>query len=223
MDARPPATRRVRDASRTRRKILLEGQRQFADRGYRATTVQRVADAAGVSPNLITRYFGGKDGLFLAATQTGLHLDRVLGGPRATLGRRLAESMVSRWDDVSADDPLLVLLRAAGDRPGAATALAEFLDHESLRPLAAQLRGYGLSEPEAIERAAAIEAFVIGVVTRRRILGGDLGDRETLTSWLAASIQRLAGDDQGTSPAIRGAHGDTAPAQHPEQHRPTIS
>ena len=35
-----------------------------------------MADAAGVSPNLITRYFGGKDGLFLAATRVEIPVEQ---------------------------------------------------------------------------------------------------------------------------------------------------
>lgn len=53
----------VRDAAATRQRILEHAQRQFARHGYAGVAVKGVADAAGVSPNLVTRYFGGKDGL----------------------------------------------------------------------------------------------------------------------------------------------------------------
>jgi len=191
-DSSVVAAPRARNSARTRERILLEGRRQFASRGYNATTARTVADAAEVSPNLITRYFGGKEGLFLAATQTSLNLDRVLAGPRATIGARLAESMVSRWTSVDAD-PLLILQRVAGDRPEAADALARFLDRESLEPMVRQLCRYGLSRTEATDRAAGIEALVMGVVTRRRVLAPSIGDLDTLRDWLAVSIQRLVG------------------------------
>jgi len=183
--------RRVRDAAGTKDRIVTEGRRQFAAGGYHGTTVKAVADAAGVSPNLITRYFGGKEGLFLAVTQVGLHLDRVLPGPRESLGSRLAQSMVSRWNDVQAADPLLVLQRSASDHPSAAAALVAFLDRESRGPLVLQLRAYGLSVDEANQRAAAVEALVMGVVTRRRVLSADSCNHADLEAWLAQSIQRL--------------------------------
>jgi hypothetical protein len=41
-------------------------------------------------------------------------------------------------------------------------------------------------------RAAAIDAFVLGVPTRRRVLRSDLADAGQLQEWLATSIQRLA-------------------------------
>lgn len=187
-DLPPP---RPRNAEATRQLILDQARRLFAQHGYRATAVKAVADAAGVSPNLITRYFGGKDGLFLAATRTGLQLGPVFDGARESLGARLAESIVRRWSGVDGDDPLLVLQRASGEKPEAAEALACFLDAQSLDPLVACLRGYGLGDTEARERAAAVDAFVLGVSTRRRVLRQDLGDPRELRDWLAATIQRL--------------------------------
>lgn len=182
---------RPRNAQATRQTILEQARRLFAQNGYAATTVKAVAQAAAVSPNLITRYFGGKEGLFLAATQTELRLDPVFSGPRESLGARLAASIVRRWSGMDGEDPLLVLQRAAGERPQAAEALAHFLDEQSLEPLVRCLHGYGLSQAEARSRAAAIDVFVLGVSTRRRVLRDDLSDPDTLRPWLATTIQRL--------------------------------
>jgi AcrR family transcriptional regulator len=186
-------TSRERNATLTRQSILDQARRQFANLGYRATTVKGVADAAGVSPNLITRYFGGKEGLFLAAAQVEIAADPVFAGKLASLGARLAASIMQRWSGQQGEDPLLVLQRAAGERPEAAEALAGFLDAQSLEPLRRYLRDCGLADEEADARAAAIDAFVLGVSTRRRVLRSDLGDRSELQEWLATSIQRLAG------------------------------
>jgi AcrR family transcriptional regulator len=185
----PP--RRPRNAEATRQAILDHARRFFAQNGYGATTVKAVADAAAVSPNLITRYFGGKEGLFLASARTGLELDPVFSGPRESLGSRLAESIVRRWSGIDGEDPLLVLQRASGERPEAAEALARFLDAQSLEPLIRCLRGYGFSDAESRARASAIDAFVLGVSTRRRVLRRDLGDLGALQAWLGPTIQRL--------------------------------
>jgi AcrR family transcriptional regulator len=193
-EAEVPAPPRPRNAEATRQAILGHARRLFAQHGYGATTVKTVALAAGVSPNLITRYFGGKEGLFLASTRTGLQLEPVFSGPREALGARLAESIVRRWSGIDGEDPLLVLQRASGERPEAAEALARFLDAQSLEPLVRCLRGYGLSEAESHARASAIDAFVLGVSTRRRVLRSDLGDPGDLQGWLAATIQRLVDD-----------------------------
>ncbi len=183
---------RVRDAAATKRRILEHARRQFAQHGYTAATVKGVADAAGVSPNLITRYFGGKEGLFLAATRVEIPVSGSFDGDRSTLGARLAASIVARWSGPPGEDPLLVLQRASGERPEAAEALAAFLDANSLEPLYRYLRDSGLDDADARGRAAAIDAFVLGVSTRRRVLRRDIGDPADLQAWLAATIQRLA-------------------------------
>ncbi|WP_329063109.1 TetR/AcrR family transcriptional regulator [Amycolatopsis sp. NBC_01480] len=181
-----------RNAAATQQRILEQARRQFAQHGYRAITVKGVADAAGVSPNLITRYFGGKEGLFLAATQVEIPVADSFDGERAELGARLAASIVRRWSGAPGEDPLLALQRASGERPEAAEALAVFLDTNSLDPLHRYLRASGLDDAEARRRAAAIDAFVLGVSTRRRVLRAELGDPDDLQAWLAATIQRLA-------------------------------
>jgi AcrR family transcriptional regulator len=180
-----------RNPSATRQRILEHARRLFAQHGFAAVTVKGVADAAGFSPNLITRYFGGKDGLFLAATQVEIPVTGSFEGDRATMGARLAASIVQRWFGAAGEDPLLVLQRASGERPQAAEALAAFLDTNSLEPLHRYLRDTGLDDSEARSRAAAIDAFVLGVSTRRRVLRSDPGDPAELQAWLSTTIQRL--------------------------------
>lgn len=182
----------LRNAAATRQRILGHARRLFAQHGYAAVTVKDVADAAGVSPNLITRYFGGKEGLFLAATRVEIPVSDSFDGDRSELGSRLAASIVQRWFGAPGEDPLLVLQRASGERPEAAEALAVFLDTNSLKPLYHYLRNSGLDEANASSRAAAIDAFVLGVSTRRRILRSELGDPAHLQAWLSTTIQRLA-------------------------------
>ncbi|WP_460520949.1 TetR/AcrR family transcriptional regulator [Humibacter antri] len=185
------ATSRPRDAERTREHILASARREFARVGFARATVRAIATSAGVSPNLVTRYFGGKDGLFVAATEVRLRLDDVFDGDRASLGRRLAESMVARWTTVEGDDPLLVLLRASGEREEAARTLSEFLDRESMEPFREQLLSYGLTPDDAAARAKAVDAFALGVSARYRVLRDALGDTDALTEWIAVTVQRL--------------------------------
>ncbi|WP_055587826.1 TetR/AcrR family transcriptional regulator [Streptacidiphilus griseoplanus] len=185
------ATAQPKDASRTRERLLVAARREFARVGFARTTVRAIATAADVSPNLITRYFGGKDGLFVAATEVHLTLDRLFDGPRDSLGRRMAEGIVDRWTTMEGEDPLLVLLRAAGERGEAAEALSTFLDQESLQPLRRQLLRYGMTDDEATARAQAVDIFVLGISARLRVLRDDLGDSEALKGWIAVTIQRL--------------------------------
>jgi AcrR family transcriptional regulator len=180
-----------RDAAATRDRLLEHARRMFAQHGYAAITVKGVADAAGVSPNLVTRYFGGKEGLLLAASRMEVPIVDSFDGDLAGLGGRVAASIVERWAGPSGTDPLLVLLRAAGERPEAAAALSEFLETHADAPLQRHLRACGFTEAEARRRAEAVDSFVLGVAVRRRMLRPDLGDVDEFRSWLGSTIQRI--------------------------------
>lgn len=189
----PASTVRARDAQATRARILAAAQTLFARGGYRSTTVRSIADLAEVSPNLITRYFGGKDGLFLAASRPEVATGDVLEGPLSGFGHRLARSILARWDDQTAEDPLLALLRAAGERPEAAEQLARFLDEDSVARVERYLRGAGLTPADARAGAVAVDALVLGVTTRMRVLPPGEGGREELARWLGGALQRIVG------------------------------
>jgi AcrR family transcriptional regulator len=56
--------------TRTRRQILKRGLRLFAERGYAATAVQDIVDAAGVTKPTLYYYFGSKAGLYQALVES---------------------------------------------------------------------------------------------------------------------------------------------------------
>ncbi|HET9070926.1 MAG TPA: TetR family transcriptional regulator [Acidimicrobiales bacterium] len=184
-----------RDAERTRDRILDAARAAFARHGYDGTTVRTVAADAGVAPNLITRYFGGKPGLFRAATAAELGVAAVLPGPVEGLGARLAANVVRRWEGVEPEDPLLMRLRSAGSSDTAARELGEFFQRQACNPLAAHLEGVlGCSRPDAEDRVAAVGALIMGLVTSRYLMRiGPLFAAEppALEAWLAERIQRL--------------------------------
>ncbi len=180
-----------RDAAQTRARILAAARHEFTRSGYGAATVRAIAARAAVAPNLITRYFGGKQGLFTAAADVHLDVPAMFDGPRDTLGARVAAAVVGRWTGLTDDDPLLALMRAAGEHPAAAVALSEFLDRESLAPLRDHLERDGLDPQDAAARARAVDVFLVGVTARLRMIDGDLGDPEQLREWIATTVQRL--------------------------------
>ena len=62
-------TRRRHDAQASRAALLEAAGALFDERGYDATTVRDIGERAAVDPALIARYFGGKEGLYLATLQ----------------------------------------------------------------------------------------------------------------------------------------------------------
>lgn len=82
---------------RAREAVADAGMRLFVERGFDATTVDEIAEAAGVSPRTVFRYFGTKDEIVFAADAA--HLTRFLEIVERRTGGRphlrlLAEAMV---------------------------------------------------------------------------------------------------------------------------------
>jgi AcrR family transcriptional regulator len=183
------AEQRPRDAATTRDRILSAARRHFATAGYDRSTVRAIAADAGVSANLITRYFGGKRGLFRSATDADLHLADHLRGPLADLGLRIATEVVGRWEGEPGDDPLVTMMRAAMSDPSDALYMAEFFRQQAFVPLASHLAGQ-----DSGERAAAVGAFIMGVVVQRYILrAGPSAEASAadVTAWMADVLQLL--------------------------------
>lgn len=66
---RAPAERQ-RDPERTKVQLLEAAKAEFGAKGYAAARVSEIAARAGVNKQLISYYFGGKEGLYNALTAT---------------------------------------------------------------------------------------------------------------------------------------------------------
>ncbi len=63
----PRRRRRRNDAQASRAALVTAAAELFDARGYEGATIRDIGDRAGVDTALIARYFGGKEGLYLAA------------------------------------------------------------------------------------------------------------------------------------------------------------
>lgn len=61
---------RQRDPARTKAQLLEAAKAEFGAKGYAAARVSEIAAKAGVNKQLISYYFGGKEGLYNALTAT---------------------------------------------------------------------------------------------------------------------------------------------------------
>lgn len=141
-------------AGRTRTAIIAAARAQFTETGYDGTGLRAIASRAGVNVALISRYFGSKDGLFLAAIGPHLGLGLILHGPMATFGVRAASVMEMKV--ARRFDPMLALLRAAGS-PACGPALSSAVRAQVIAPLAARLDG-----DNTHQRAMLIFAMLAG-------------------------------------------------------------
>lgn len=193
--AETPA-RRGRDAARTREHIVAAARRVFSDQGYEAATVRQIATEAGVSANLITRYFGGKGGLFQAASAIDLGVVEAVDGPFELLGARIAATVLTRYETGPTADPLQMLARSAGTPSGAG--LGGYFAEQAARPLVTTLTArFGGDGQRAADRVAAAGALILGVVMSRYVLHeGPLAhtDETSLEHWLSHHLQQLFDD-----------------------------
>jgi AcrR family transcriptional regulator len=66
----PSPNLRERKKAKTRLSIRQEAFRLFDERGYSNTTIDQIAEAAGVSPRTLYRYFGVKEALLVSDDHT---------------------------------------------------------------------------------------------------------------------------------------------------------
>ncbi|WP_163507567.1 TetR/AcrR family transcriptional regulator [Fodinicola acaciae] len=81
----PTGEARQRDAERSRRLILQAAVAEFSANGFAGARVSRIADRAGVNKQLISYYFGGKQGLWEAVNETWWAVARTLYPERAPI------------------------------------------------------------------------------------------------------------------------------------------
>jgi AcrR family transcriptional regulator len=199
--------RRSRDAARTREQIVVAARAVFSEHGYEAATVRQIATQAGVAANLITRYFGGKAGLFQAASSIDLGVTEAVEGPFESLGARIAATVLTRYETGPTADPLQMVARSAGTPSGAG--LGAYFAEQAARPLVAALAAqYGGDAQRAADRVAAVGSLILGVIMSRYILReGPLAhaDESSLAGWLGHTLQRLF-DDPAT-PSLQQSGG----------------
>jgi len=120
--ARPPVPR-VRMSGKERREQLLDvGRTLFAAKGFDGTSVEEIAEKAGVSKPVVYEHFGGKEGLY--AVVVDREVDRLLDRITASLvgdhpRELLEQAATALLDYVEGDtDGFRILVR---DSPVAST------------------------------------------------------------------------------------------------------
>lgn len=180
---------RVRDAEATTTAILDAARAQFGVTGFERTTIRSVANAAGVDPALVMRYFGNKAGLFAAATRLEFRFPDLTG----VAPDRVADAVLPVFAQIwGTQGPLLPLLRAsATSREAADALLAVFVDR--VTPAIAQV-----VPDQPAQRAALLGSQLLGIAVARHIVGLPAIEQmhdEALIGWLRPVFARYLFDD----------------------------
>ena len=153
----------------TREAILTEARRQFATRGYDATSLRGIATGAKVDPALLIHYFGTKEGLFTAATGLPARLSDLFAGLDGSDVHESADALVRGYlqvvDSDQSRNAILALVRSAVSQEKAAAMLREFLTAELLSVIAGWTQA-----PNAPLRAALVAAQLVGIAMLRHVV-----------------------------------------------------
>lgn len=163
---------RRRDAQATRGRILAAAADRFGRFGYEGASLREIAAEAGADVALISRYFGGKEGLFTEALKASIQPDRVQAWDRATFARDVASMMADVHRDEERHHHFQFLLRAATS-PATAPLLNVAVQERFLAPIRDWLGG-----EDAQARARVLAAVFIGFLVERLIRGEPLHGRE---------------------------------------------
>jgi AcrR family transcriptional regulator len=152
---------RAESKERTRQRLLAEAQRLFRERGYAATSLEQIADAAEVTKGAIYGHFASKEDLMLSAIEAA-------PAPAATAilsdqSRPLPERLAEYGRAVAADNPgdaaeLAVILEFYAALLRAPDALNRYSSR--LEGRLQKLADAGSDEPAA--GAAPVQAWAIG-------------------------------------------------------------
>ena len=92
---------KVRDAGRTRGRIVEAAVREFAEKGFAGARVESIGRRAGVNKQLLYHYFGGKEDLFREVVERKIEerLGRLEGSP-GELGDLLEYHFEKLYEDL---------------------------------------------------------------------------------------------------------------------------
>jgi AcrR family transcriptional regulator len=135
----------------------------FATRGYDAATTREVAASAGVSEQLIQRYFGGKSGLLLSIMELYAERDRTGGFgtpvPGDTIANEIENFLIFHLERErqAGDFARVALYRSIVDKNVAAEIARMFTESREPYVFArlTSLKSRGLIRPDADLRAVA--------------------------------------------------------------------
>jgi AcrR family transcriptional regulator len=110
----PSASERKRDPERTRARILEAAAAEFGAKGYAATRTTDIAARAGVNKQLISYYFGGKEGLYKEIATSWHHDAAEMASQEQPLDQVLANFVATTltdqgrlwaWSNLAGDSP----------------------------------------------------------------------------------------------------------------------
>jgi len=190
----------VSEHAPTSERLINEGLRLFAERGFRATTVGEIEAAAGLKPRrgALYRHFPTKEALLEAAVRRHLEAvrdvrDRFLALPVGNVRSEVRTLAHSVWEELSAERLIVDILEREGGR---ITALRDMFrerisdcGYRAMTELMLRWAGPGLREDVDLEATAVLAlGSLVNVHRSTWTFGGSplgIGEDRILEAWTA--------------------------------------
>lgn len=169
---------RSRNAIATRQAILDAARSRFTAHSYDDVGMRDVARDVGVDAALVSRYFGGKEELFLEVLESCKKRRSLIEGERSTFGERIAREIIEGPQEEDADGNgftgLLILLRSIGSTK-AMDIVQRTSDANFFQPMTLWMGG-----KNAAGRARLVAGMIMGVAISREMSAGysEVGDED---------------------------------------------
>lgn len=152
----------------------------FARRGYRATTMDEVAAAAGVTKRTLYAWHADKEALFRACVVLGAErFPRIEPSAGEDPRRALERYVLELHQELTRDDSYgmgALFLREAADFPELVESIQRSHNDYLITPLAAYLRQLGLEEQDSTERTMLFVAMALSPLHNVMLVGMALPD-----------------------------------------------
>jgi AcrR family transcriptional regulator len=162
MGSQANKVRRPHDSQASRQALLEAGTALFDEVGYERATTREIGERAGVDPALIARYFGGKEGLFLAALAEAPSGRKK--GPESFEPKPLLAFLLRRWEE-RGHGPVSRALASPKLSEDVQALVRDVIGERLVAPLAEELAAGGAADPEL--RAELLVALALGVALTR--------------------------------------------------------
>ena len=187
-----PHSRGRRPAGENTRAALLDAARmEFTERGFDRATVRSIAQRAGVDAAMVNHWFGGKDGLFVAALQIPVDpteiLSQILDGDPEQTAERILRTFLSVWD-ANGGGALAALVRSVASHEEAARLMREFLGRVIFGRVVA-----AIAPDQPRLRAALCGTQMVGLAMVRYVIRLEplaSAEHNTVVTAIAPNLQR---------------------------------
>jgi AcrR family transcriptional regulator len=173
--------------------LISAARTLFVERGYRQTSLDDLAETAGLEPELARALFADKAAVFAALLRrtfkvAGLLAPEVAAGIDDDLPTRLARSYLPLWEPGDEESPLVEVYRIALSDRDASAVLRTCISDSLNGQVDHQLPG-----PDAALRTALFGAHLGGTAIVRHLIGVEViasADLDTVIETIAPALRQ---------------------------------